>query len=199
LESLSSAIPCFAFFLAYWKQTGLITRYNSVKQGSIIIHKLNKLLISLQSESLLFVGPTVRNKPRADLPFSEIFHQETANCFSPISSSSSINRRVIGRSVEISSRAVSTVSGVRMAVGRPLRSSSSRFSRPSGNLASHSKARVRERALSPLACFISWKVSVAVIPVLKQNLMFALCSITTNCHHDLHCTKYSTRLSMSDL
>jgi hypothetical protein len=33
---------------------------------------------------------------------------------------------------------------------------------------------------------MSWKVSVAVLLVLmKQNLMFALCTIITNCHYDL--------------
>jgi hypothetical protein len=31
------------------------------------------------------------------------------------------------------------------------------------------------------------------LPSLKQNLMFALCSITMNCHNDLHDTKSWTR------
>jgi hypothetical protein len=51
----------------------LITRYKSVQQTTIIIHKLNKLLTSLQSESRLLLGQTVRNRTCADLPFSEIF------------------------------------------------------------------------------------------------------------------------------
>jgi hypothetical protein len=36
---------------------------------------------------------------------------------------------------------------------------------------------------------IRWRVSVAGLPVLKQNLMFALCSINMNCNNDLHGTK----------
>jgi hypothetical protein len=39
------------------------------------------------------------------------------------------------------------------------------------------------------ACFISWKISIAVLPVLRHNLLFTLCSITTNPHNDLHGTK----------
>jgi hypothetical protein len=35
------------------ERAGLITHYSLVKQGTIIIHTLNKLLTSLQSESLL--------------------------------------------------------------------------------------------------------------------------------------------------
>jgi hypothetical protein len=62
--------------------------------------------------------------------------------------SPSIIRRVIRRSVEINSRTLSIMPGVRTAVSRPLRSSSSRFSRPSRNPAYHSETRLRERALS---------------------------------------------------
>jgi hypothetical protein len=46
--------------------------------------------------------------------------------------------------------------------------------------------------------FIIWKVLVAFLPILKQNLMFALCSIIMNCHNNLQSTKSSTRLSMND-
>jgi hypothetical protein len=37
------------------------------------IHRLNKLLISLQSESLLFIRQTVQNQPNAYFLFSKIF------------------------------------------------------------------------------------------------------------------------------
>jgi hypothetical protein len=56
------------------------------------------------------------------------------------------------------------------------------------------KTGVRVRVLSPQASFISWKVSVAVSSVSKENFMFALSSITTNCHNDLRGTKPYTRL-----
>jgi hypothetical protein len=90
------------------------------------------------------------------------------------------------------------MSGVRMAVGHPLRFSPSGFSQPSQNFPYHYKTGVRETALSSKACFISWKVSVAVLPVLEQNLMFSLCSNLTNCHNDLRDIKSETRLSMND-
>jgi hypothetical protein len=61
---------------------------------------------------------------------------------------SSIIQRVIQRSVEINSRTVSIMSGVQTAVGCPLRWSSSRFSRPSRNLAYNSKTHVQERPFS---------------------------------------------------
>jgi hypothetical protein len=42
---------------------------------------------------------------------------------------------------------------------------------------------VYESALSPQASFISWKVSVADLPVLKQNLIFppSIRTVTTTC------------------
>jgi hypothetical protein len=45
---------------------------------------------------------------------------------------------------------------------------------------------------------MSREVSVAVLPVLRQNTMFALCSTTVNYHNDLHGIKSSTRLRMND-
>jgi hypothetical protein len=75
LESLANTIPCSVFCLGIILKTPtLVTHYNSVKQGTIINHKLNKPLTSLQSDSFLLVGQTVWNKPSTDLPFSKIFY-----------------------------------------------------------------------------------------------------------------------------
>jgi hypothetical protein len=57
LESLASAIHDLSFCLGIILETaGLISRYNWFKEGTIIIHRLNKLFIRLQSVSLLFIG-----------------------------------------------------------------------------------------------------------------------------------------------
>jgi hypothetical protein len=82
-RAYESAITYFGFL--FWDHTGkpgLITRYYWVKQAAIIIHRLNTLLTSWQSEGLLFICETVRNKPSAYLPFSESFHCYFENCFS---------------------------------------------------------------------------------------------------------------------
>jgi hypothetical protein len=76
--SSAGVIPCFVFCSGILLETQcLITRYNGVKQGPIIIHRWNELLRNSQSEDLVFIGQTVRNGPTADLPFFEV-----SNCFS---------------------------------------------------------------------------------------------------------------------
>jgi hypothetical protein len=94
-----------------------------------------------------------------------------------VSTSSSVNRRVIRRLVEINSRTVSIMSRDRTAVGSPLRDF-------------HDRAEILHTIQKPAYerqhCFVSWKVSVAIWPFLNLNLVFALCSITTNSHNHLH-------------
>jgi hypothetical protein len=58
----------------YWKRQDSSPYCSLLKQGTVTIHRLDKLLTCLQPESLPFIGQIVRNKLSADLPFSEIFH-----------------------------------------------------------------------------------------------------------------------------
>jgi hypothetical protein len=73
-----------------------------------------------------------------------------------------------------------------MAVGRPLHSPSYRYSQPSQILACHSET-----------CFIRWKVTVAIYPILKENGMLSLWSIATNYHNDLHGVESYAQLTMN--
>jgi hypothetical protein len=83
---------------------GLIIRYHSGKQGTIIIQRLSKLLTSLQSEGIPFTGHTVRNKPSTSS--TKILRIVSLL----ISGSYSIIWRAIRPSVEISFRTVSIMS-----------------------------------------------------------------------------------------
>jgi hypothetical protein len=69
-RALGAPFHVLSFYLEIILETpDIITRYNWVKQGKIIIHRLSKFLLSLQSYSLPYIGQAVRNKPRADLWF----------------------------------------------------------------------------------------------------------------------------------
>jgi hypothetical protein len=140
LKGLVSTVPCFLFVRrSYWKHQ-VSSPFTTESSKEWLSSRLNKLLTSLQSESLLFISQTV-----------QIFHflrpstkiLRTASLL--ILTSSSIIWRVIQQSVEINSRTVSIMSGAWPATGHPLHVSSSRFSQPSWNLAYHSKTHVQER------------------------------------------------------
>jgi len=64
--------------------------------------------------------------------------------------------------------------------GRPERGSLSTEVLPSLNRRNHSNTCVRSIASSPYACCNNWYVSVAVFPILKQNLMQMRCSILSH-------------------
>jgi hypothetical protein len=91
--------------------------------------------------------------------------------------SSTIILRAQQQSHATISQTFAIVSAFHEVEGRLLLGSSSRSSHPSLNHINQSDTCVQEGALSPQACLMSWKVSVAVLPILIQNLIFVLCSI----------------------
>ena len=68
--------------------------------------------------------------------------------------------------------------------GRPGLATYSIVSTPFFNCAYHLNICAPDKQLSPYTCLINSKVSAAVFPNLKQNLMFALCSMPL-CDHVL--------------
>ena len=64
--------------------------------------------------------------------------------------------------------------------GRPERWSLSTEVLPSLNRRNQSNTCVQPTASSPYACCNNWYVSVAVFPILKQNLMQMLCSVLSH-------------------
>jgi hypothetical protein len=135
-----SVIPRFSF--CYGIILGTQVSY-WVEQGRIIIHRLNKFLTSLRAfcSSVKECGTNLAQIFR--FPRSSLKNLRIVSLL--ISSSASIIRRVIRRSVEINYQNVSFMSGLWTPVSPPLWSSSSRFSRPSRNLADHQKKPVYER------------------------------------------------------
>ena len=66
---------------------------------------------------------------------------------------------------------------LRIENGRPGLASSSIVSTPLLNSAYHLNICARDKQLSPYTCLINSTIPAAVFPSLKQNLMFALCSM----------------------
>jgi hypothetical protein len=176
------SMHCLFVWGSFWKnQVSSITHYSWVQHG-MIINRLNKLLTSLQSESLLFTGQAVWNKHSTDLPLRFcnffFFFANFEFLFHHLKSHSTISLNQFPNCFDHFKCLNDCY---------PLRTSL-RFWRLSRNIAHDSKTRVQESIVT-ISLFYSWKVSVAVLLVLKQNLMFALCSITRDCHNNLHGTK----------
>jgi hypothetical protein len=140
----------------------LITHYNWAKQGIIITHRLNKLLTSLQSQSLQFI-----KQCRTNLVQIFCFPRSSTKMLR-ILSSSSIIQRVIRWLVEsIPELFRSYKMFEQLLVVHCLRHLQDFHCHPKILLTIQKPMYERQYCLT-YACFISWKVSVAVLPILNK-------------------------------
>jgi hypothetical protein len=180
---LSKNVTNITLFFDFWNRFLLCLgdRYNRVKNETLNIQRSSKHLTGSQFERFLLIGQTMPNKPSSDLPFSEIFHWDSVNCFPATFEFLFHHPKNYSTIVETNCRAVSIISGVRKAAGRPLCSSTSRFSRTSRNVAYHTKTCVQDlpsiatiSTFYPLESFGSCSVSLET----KLNV---LRNVTTIC------------------
>jgi hypothetical protein len=148
------------------------------------------LLTGLQSESLLLISQTVQNKPSTDLLFSEIFHQDFSNCFSakfefPIhhpKSYSTISWNQFPNCFDH----VRCLNGCWWSTAFVIVlifTAAPKFCIPF-------KDSCTRESIVTISLFCQLEsFSNCFAHLEKQNFVFALCSITTNCHNDLHSTK----------